>query len=55
MAKKPNIEEIDENFIINSFRQDDLTFRRRRGLRNYPTGNDDLEPTTDTAGRISPP
>jgi len=25
MAKKPNIEEIDENFIINSFRQDDLT------------------------------
>lgn len=25
MAKKPNIEDIDENFIINSFRQDDLT------------------------------
>ena len=25
MAKKTNIEEIDENFIINSFRQDDLT------------------------------
>lgn len=25
MAKKTNIEGIDENFIINSFRQDDLT------------------------------
>ena len=36
MAKKTNIEGIDENFIINSFRQDDLTIHRRHALRNHP-------------------
>ena len=43
MAKKPNIEEIDENFIINSFRQDDLTIPPSARATELP-GNDEPEP-----------
>ena len=44
MAKKPNIEEIDENFIINSFRQDDLTIPPSARATELPSGNDEPEP-----------
>ena len=44
MAKKPNIEEIDENFIINSFRQDDLTIPPSARATELPSGNDEAEP-----------
>ena len=44
MAKKPNIEEIDENFIINSFRQDDLTIPPSARATELPSGNEEPEP-----------
>ena len=44
MAKKPNIEEIDGNFIINSFRQDDLTIPPSARATELPSGNDEPEP-----------
>lgn len=44
MAKKPNIEDIDENFIINSFRQDDLTIPPSARATELPSGNDEPEP-----------
>ena len=44
MAKKPNLEEIDENFIINSFRQDDLTIPPSARATELPSGNDEPEP-----------
>ena len=44
MAKKPNIEEIDENYIINSFRQDDLTIPPSARATELPSGNDEPEP-----------
>ena len=44
MAKKQNIEEIDENFIINSFRQDDLTIPPSARATELPSGNDEPEP-----------
>ena len=37
MAKKTNIEGIDENFIINSFRQDDLTLPPSARATESPT------------------
>ena len=37
MAKKTNIEGIDENFIINSFRQDDLTLPPSARAMESPT------------------
>lgn len=37
MAKKVNIEGIDENFIINSFRQDDLTLPPSARATENPT------------------
>ncbi|MFQ7265345.1 MAG: DUF3408 domain-containing protein [Paraprevotella clara] len=37
MAKKTNIEGIDENFIINSFRQDDLTLPPSARATENPT------------------
>ena len=37
MAKKTNIESIDENFIINSFRQDDLTLPPSARATESPT------------------
>lgn len=37
MAKKTNIEGIDENFIINSFRQDDLTIPPAARATESPT------------------
>lgn len=37
MAKKKNIEGIDENFIINSFRQDDLTIPPAARATESPT------------------
>jgi len=43
MAKKANIEEIDENFIINSFRQDDLTIPPSARATEIPSGNDEPE------------
>lgn len=47
MAKKTNIEDIDENFIINSFRQDDLTIPPSARTTEAPSDNEDteLEPT----------
>lgn len=44
MAKKTNIEGIDENFIINSFRQDDLTIPPSARATELPSGNDEPEP-----------
>ena len=44
MAKKTNIEGIDENFIINSFRQDDLTIPPSARATEPPSGNDEQEP-----------
>ena len=40
MAKKTNIEGIDENFIINSFRQDDLTIPPSARATELSSGND---------------
>lgn len=37
MAKKVNVEGIDENFIINSFRQDDLTLPPSARATESPT------------------
>ena len=37
MAKKTNVEGIDENFIINSFRQDDLTLPPSARATESPT------------------
>ena len=37
MAKKTNIEGLDENFIINSFRQDDLTLPLSARATDTPT------------------
>lgn len=37
MAKKTNVEGIDENFIINSFRQDDLTLPPSARATENPT------------------
>lgn len=37
MAKKTNVEDIDENFIINSFRQDDLTLPPSARATESPT------------------
>lgn len=44
MAKKTNIEDIDENFIINSFRQDDLTIPPSARATEVPSDNEDTEP-----------
>ena len=44
MAKKPNIEEIDENFIINSFRQDDLTIPPSARATEIASESEDAEP-----------
>lgn len=44
MAKKRNIEDIDENFIINSFRQDDLTIPPSARATETPSDNEDTEP-----------
>lgn len=46
MAKKTNIEGIDENFIINSFRQDDLTI---------PPAARATESSTDTETAVPEP
>lgn len=46
MAKKTNIEGIDENFIINSFRQDDLTI---------PPAARATETSTDTETAVPEP
>lgn len=40
MAKKTNIEGIDENFIINSFRQDDLTLPPSARAMESPTDSE---------------
>lgn len=52
MAKKTNIEGIDENFIINSFRQDDLTIPPSARATEIPSGND--EPETESIQREEP-
>lgn len=44
MAKKTNIEGIDENFIINSFRQDDLTIPPAARATESPTDTETAVP-----------
>ncbi len=44
MAKKTNIEGIDENFIINSFRQDDLSIPPSARAMETPSAGTDTEP-----------
>ena len=44
MAKKTNIEGIDENFIINSFRQDDLTLPPSARATESPTDAEAVAP-----------
>ena len=43
MAKKTNIEGIDENFIINSFRQDDLTLPPSARATEIPVVEEEAE------------
>lgn len=50
MAKKTNIEGIDENFIINSFRQDDLTIPPdARSARPPVKPEEEATPPAETA------
>lgn len=44
MAKKTNVEGIDENFIINSFRQDDLTLPPSARATECPTDEEAAAP-----------
>ena len=44
MAKETNIEGIDENFIINSFRQDDLTLPPSARAMESPTDAEAADP-----------
>lgn len=44
MAKKTNVESIDENFIINSFRQDDLTLPPSARATESPTDAETAAP-----------
>lgn len=56
MAKKANVEGIDENFIINSFRQDDLTLPPSARAIESPTDEEaaDSEPLPPEEQREEP-